>query len=239
MSDFNGTDNDLVSCPHCGEKILKKARLCKHCKKSVEMIECPFCAETILKSCKTCPLCGSLLVKSFGDVFRPLNNLFLKYKNLLLVILFLILVGFVAFILFEIDSKSTKWSSVSYVPLKWEEAEAYCKSMGERWRLPEMEELMSLLKNCPATVSGGVCQLNDIDWLSDLNHPCRGCQRGGVFSSLGDHVQLFSKKVGYNMASSTAFVYCVDFNVGGLNICSMDDENYFRCIRPGKQALKK
>ena len=64
MSDFNDTNNESISCPHCGEQILKKALICKHCKKSVEMAECPFCAELNLKDAKMCKHCDSNLEKS-------------------------------------------------------------------------------------------------------------------------------------------------------------------------------
>ena len=71
-------NNETRNCPRCGGQILKKATICKHCKKSVEMAECPFCAELILKSSVECGHCGGVLVEK-------------KKKRIAIIFLFIVL----------------------------------------------------------------------------------------------------------------------------------------------------
>ena len=57
------------------------------------------------------------------------------------------------------------WSAVSQDQLKWLEAVSYCKNLYELgysdWRLPTVDELRTLIKDCPKTESGGSCGLTD------------------------------------------------------------------------------
>jgi hypothetical protein len=36
-------------CPHCAERIQRRAKICKHCGSSVEIITCPTCDEKFYK----------------------------------------------------------------------------------------------------------------------------------------------------------------------------------------------
>ena len=46
------------------------------------------------------------------------------------------------------------WSDISPDDMDWEEMSGYCGDLGNQWRLPSVEELKTLVRNCP----GGVCE---------------------------------------------------------------------------------
>ncbi len=100
MGNFNETDKEFTNCPHCEAQILKKARLCKHCKKSVEMIECPFCAEEILKTSNSCKHCGrELKYNIYSSVaVGKLKRKVFKFLFYVFFIFLLILVFFFGFV---------------------------------------------------------------------------------------------------------------------------------------------
>jgi hypothetical protein len=39
VTDMSSTGREMTECPHCGEMILKKAKICKHCKKNVVILQ--------------------------------------------------------------------------------------------------------------------------------------------------------------------------------------------------------
>ncbi|HPM47602.1 MAG TPA: DUF1566 domain-containing protein [bacterium] len=116
MSDFNETDREFTNCPHCGEQILKKAIICKHCKKSVEMAECPFCAELNLKDVDVCAHCGGNLKKLVETVpaekigaKAPVNEKSegfpVKRLMLFLIGLAVFFASFFAFVVFKVQDQ--------------------------------------------------------------------------------------------------------------------------------------
>ncbi|HQJ61467.1 MAG TPA: zinc ribbon domain-containing protein, partial [bacterium] len=80
---MNNSLQNTKECPHCGEQILKKAVLCKHCKKSVETVECPFCAEEIFKATDICNHCGMNLkdVKETTEIETILFELYEMFER--------------------------------------------------------------------------------------------------------------------------------------------------------------
>ena len=66
------------------------------------------------------------------------------------------------------------WSKISKEPLAWNTAVSYCEELKELeysdWKLPTIDELRTLIQHCPATETGGSCQISD-DCLRDDNCP--------------------------------------------------------------------
>jgi hypothetical protein len=66
--------------------------------------------------------------------------------------------------------------------VKWSENIAYCDSLEagghDDWRAPDIDELRSLIRCCPETVTGGACQVTtgsaEEEWIEE----CRGCEAG-------------------------------------------------------------
>jgi hypothetical protein len=68
--------------------------------------------------------------------------------------------------------------------MDWYEAVEYCDNLyveGDGWRLPSIDELRSLIRDCPATQAGGSCGVSDecLDMWECLTDTCNGCEDGG------------------------------------------------------------
>lgn len=64
-------DSEHMNCPYCNAVIVKGAKLCRFCHKTLdsqaeseEMIKCPYCCEKIIKGAKICRYCSSRLTDS-------------------------------------------------------------------------------------------------------------------------------------------------------------------------------
>ncbi len=68
--------------------------------------------------------------------------------------------------------------------MKWSEAKAHCNSLNlcgnNDWRLPTIEELRGIIRGCPATKSGGTCNIGPMDCMADScrDFSCNGCGYG-------------------------------------------------------------
>ena len=141
-------------------------------------------------------------------------------------------------VLFTDKSTGLMWSSRSQ-EMRWEDAVAYCKNLNEGnlsdWRLPTINELRTLIQNCPATEPKGACRVTN-NCLSEEKcwniSDCRGCDRNDFgkidskYSKLGTQDTLWSSSklddpsVGYETwlvnfdnayiySGSRAYVRCV------------------------------
>ena len=92
------------------------------------------------------------------------------------------------------------WSEKSPLSKVWNEAVFYCESLEEggekNWRLPDIDELRTLVQDCYGTVKGGECMVNtgclvyDSCWstfckceFDDSGKYCRFGDLGGLWSS--------------------------------------------------------
>jgi len=75
--------------------------------------------------------------------------------------------------------------------MSWQEAIDYCAALyleGDGWRLPNIDELRTLVRGCPATAPGGSCGVSEsclefytcfIDDPTGTTSSCNGCMDGG------------------------------------------------------------
>lgn len=77
------------------------------------------------------------------------------------------------------------WSDMSDDRMLKHDAEVYCENLGGR--LPTISELRTLVKNCPATETGGLCKVtNDcLSYTDCWTDICEGCPFDE--SNLGEH----------------------------------------------------
>ena len=160
----------------------------------------------------------------------------------------------------EIDGNM--WSAISERPMSSEDAEDYCyylEELGHRnWRLPTIDELRTLIKDCPKTETDGVCEItdeclereqnrydededDDDDYGYGYSYPlcdssnCSCTQRYSYsnessYSKLGDWQELWSSLPSRNTNEN----WYVDFSNAKINFpmnTYSNNYNYVRCVR--------
>jgi len=156
------------------------------------------------------------------------------------------------------DSESRlSWSKKSADEMKWIDtdesgnkifpAQAYCEDLNASnyggftdWRLPEISELRTLIKNCPATQMPPVEGVDSCAVRSDEGNVCltyscqtRNCycssyDGSGLYSKLGDgDISLWSSSL-----QSDSVAWRLVFSFGMVGYCDMDAAGgQVRCVR--------
>lgn len=76
------------------------------------------------------------------------------------------------------------WQNVPPQIMNWEDAQTYCQNLSlggiANWRLPDLDEMRSLIRGCQAMQTGGECTLTT-QCLEDAcdNEACDGCKAVG------------------------------------------------------------
>lgn len=134
------------------------------------------------------------------------------------------------------------WSNPSYNAMNWNDAINYCKNLTEGgysdWRLPNIDELRTTIKNCYKTETGGQCKVSERSGcLSSSCSTVGSCycdgisNNGGYYSKLGDdNVLLWSSST---FSDSTGNAWFVGFGNGvGVSLYYKDGNDiYVRCVR--------
>ena len=84
------------------------------------------------------------------------------------------------------EKRALQWSKNPATKIIWKEAEWYRKNIKEDgytdWRLPTIDELRTLVENCPESATGGTCGISETNnklTINDYNkETCRGCRKG-------------------------------------------------------------
>lgn len=140
-------------------------------------------------------------------------------------------------------SKGLMWSAKS-LDLDWSPAVDYCENLEEGgftdWRLPDIDELRTLIRNCQGTVAGGECAVS-AECLSSscLNSSCRSCSSdsSGKYSKFSETDNLWSHSIVYMGSEDSSFVYIVNFANGAVTAADKIIANNFipsisvRCVR--------
>ena len=144
----------------------------------------------------------------------------------------------------------TTWSPLSSGTMNWEEASDYCENLSvceyDDWRLPNIDELRQLVKNCPKIKPAGECMISEDNLLSYMeakeagawdNEACV-CSRSdypeipGYFSEIDDSgIELWSSS---EVTDETNKVWNLRFNLShSVDIISEDTQktSSVRCVR--------
>ena len=135
------------------------------------------------------------------------------------------------------------WSSKSLEVMGLWDAVDYCEDLNEcgytDWRLPNINELRTLIKNCPETQTGGICGVQDPDCLDrNCSYSAGKCyceekgDNGGYYSKLGDDsVVLWSSSTSEDIDGCviSPIEWSVDFSDG--SVVDDTDGNHVRCVR--------
>lgn len=143
---------------------------------------------------------------------------------------------------YKVDNKI--WSPRSVQTVVYEEALEYCNNLTDcgfsDWHLPNIDELRTLIKNCPATETGGSCNVTDnclsfSDCYSEQE--CSSCEESNVeYSKLGDrNIFLWSSSVLSDYSERVCGICFWDAELACFN---KDFESYFlyvRCVRNAEE----
>lgn len=136
------------------------------------------------------------------------------------------------------------WSESYDLMDDWYEATDYCENLTEcgysDWRLPTINELRTLIQNCPATQTGGECKVTD-SCLSDSEcytyDDCSiGCYDGiySELSKLGDDDFFWSSSTDTDNTDRAWGVYFISASVYSLTkslSMSQKEDCNARCVR--------
>ncbi len=120
------------------------------------------------------------------------------------------------------------WSDKSTNKMNWEDTIIYCTDLGGR--LPTIDELRTLIINCPESMTGGSCQISDPDHLesSDYSESCYCDGSAASYSALSDdkNTWLWSSSSHGDMTDA----WGVDFGYGDVGSSSKPRYRNVRCV---------
>ena len=134
------------------------------------------------------------------------------------------------------------WSDRSANEMNWSSAKQYCEDLTEGgytdWRLPNIDELRTTIKNCYKTETGGQCKVSERSGCLAYNcwYPDKTCycddrsNNGGYYSKLGDPdgVWLWSSST---KSDNPDLAWGVSFKSGGVSYSDKSYNSYVRCVR--------
>ena len=115
------------------------------------------------------------------------------------------------------------WSAISPIDMTWEGALSYCNTnLG--WRLPNINELRTLILNCSGSVTGGNCAIKDPEclslncWSQDYCGSCSPDDIDIINSKLGDgqDIGLWSSSVCPDCGQKSPQGWYVSFYSGNI-----------------------
>jgi hypothetical protein len=134
----------------------------------------------------------------------------------------------------------------------WDTAVEYCEALGNGWRLPNINELRSLIRGCPQNELGGECGLSDPDCLdvscAEACEPCKPLVGPGLCGCYWDEElngfclpsPEYSNGVYWSSSKDTTegnggSRWVVDFSRASVDAYSTFSMNRaIRCVRDGK-----
>jgi len=128
------------------------------------------------------------------------------------------------------------WSKGSIIAMTSKNAIDYCKNLNEDghndWRLPNIDELRTLIQNHSGTETGGTCEISEKSGKlakKDFTKECRAKKFGGNYSKLGDRGLPFWSSS--TLSDNPNDTWTINFSTGGLGWCNNNKLLLFRCVR--------
>ena len=125
--------------------------------------------------------------------------------------------------------------------MSWEDARQYCTSLsssGGGWHLPTIDELRSLMRGCPATETGGTCNISENDCLdiSCWDSSCVECPDDGPGTAgcywpaemQGDCSWFWSAS---ELKTSPGYAWYIVYVVGHVGYDGFDETKSVICVR--------
>ena len=139
------------------------------------------------------------------------------------------------------------WSLHAHIEMSLEKAISYCENLkegseGRNWRLPTIDELRTLIRDCSSTVIEGTCKVSaDNDCLSQkecwTEEDCNGCiydsNEPNNYSKMdiifGSSTKYWSASFRSDYPSDHA--YFIDFSTGAISAYYKDSQISVRCVK--------
>ncbi len=142
------------------------------------------------------------------------------------------------------ETENFVFSARSLDKMTWEEAQNYCKNLdfyGEKWHLPNIDELRQIVRNCPATEAGGSCRVSEEgNCLSgNCSAPKESCtcerkaKNRGHYSMFGDadYIGLWSSST---LSNDAGKAWGAVFYSGMIGSVGKNSKLYARCVHKTK-----
>lgn len=134
------------------------------------------------------------------------------------------------------------WSDRSLNTMDWFSAKEYCEDLSEGgfndWRLPNIDELRTIIQNCYKTETDGLCKVSEKNeclsfhncWYPEKTCSCE-VRLDGYYSKLSDsEVQLWSSS-NHKKKSDSENAWIVDLYNAGVIMHDKLQTIYVRCVR--------
>ncbi|MBR4532419.1 DUF1566 domain-containing protein [bacterium] len=141
------------------------------------------------------------------------------------------------------SSTNLMWSTRNNAMMDWDSAIDYCSNLNEEgyndWHLPTIDELRTLIQNCPNTETGGSCKVTNNCLSSSCRNDdyCNGCgiHNDGSLSKFGN-----SDFPSYNdpwfwsssvKSDNTNSAWIILFSHANISSSNKTGTKYVRCVR--------
>ena len=127
------------------------------------------------------------------------------------------------------------WSDRSSSEMNWNSAKQYCEDLSEGgftdWRLPNIDELRTLVIDNPGTETGGACLIsrkkNKLA-RDNMTRACNGRRDGNNHTRLGDKGWFFSSST---TSDDPIYVWLLNFQNGKIDYHFKSHKYSVRCVR--------
>ena len=126
------------------------------------------------------------------------------------------------------------WSKKSVDQMNWKEAVNYCQNLTEDnhndWRLPNIDELRTLIVNHPGTQTGGSCEISEKNGNLASKYEKKSCYglENGNYSKLGDTDWFWSSSA---LANKKSRPWIINFSTGKIGHSDGKTPRHVRCVR--------
>lgn len=136
--------------------------------------------------------------------------------------------------------KDLQWSNQAKKIMNLENAIEYCEKLSEDghsdWRLPNIDELRTLVQNSSTIQTGGSCEISEKAGklaYSDMNVSSCWGKNGSNFSKLGDDTILWSSSI---CSDDPMLAWIVNFIYGRINAIPKSIKSNVRCVREESES---